>query len=212
MREIYDPQLFAYCEEHTTPVDDLLIELERHTHLSTVAPQMIAGRYQGKLLEMITRMCSPRRALEIGTFTGYGTISIARGLPADGKLDTIEINPERRSIISEFVRRAGLETKVQLHIGNALELIPDLEDQFQLIYIDAAKRDNAKYISLCLPKLDIGGILVLDNVLWGGKVVTDPEDNDAIAIDAINKRLASDPSLQTVMLPVRDGISIVMKV
>ena len=211
MREILDPEIFKYCEQHSTQVDDTLRQLERQTFLSTVAPQMIAGAYQGKFLEIICRLKSPQRALEIGTFTGYGAVSIARGLPEDGRLDTIEINPERQSIIEDHFRQTGTAARINLMIGNAIEIIPALKHVYQFIFIDAAKRDNSTYVDLCLPLLESGGVMILDNVFWGGKVVTDPEDSEASAIDALNKRLANDPSLETIMLPIRDGVTVVIK-
>jgi predicted O-methyltransferase YrrM len=211
MRELFDEQLIQYCFEHSTQPDDVLRDLERETNLSTVTPQMIAGPYQGRLLELLASMCSSRRALEIGTFTGYAAICIARGLQQDGHLDTIEINPEREALIRKYLSIAQLNDKVTLHIGDAFEIIPTLGDRFDFIMIDAGKKDNEAYFDLLVPLLDSGGLMILDNVLWGGKVISDPDDNDARAIADLNRKISRDERVDCIMLPIRDGITLIRK-
>ncbi len=200
-----------YCVDHSSQPDDILRDLERETNLSTVTPQMIAGPYQGKFLELITTMCRPRRALEVGTFTGYAAICISRGLHQDGHLHTIEINPERERLIRKYLSLAQLDKKVTLHIGNAFHIIPTLGDRFDFILIDAGKKDNETYYDLLIPLLDSGGLMILDNVLWGGKVISDPGDNDGKAIAALNRKISHDERVDCIMLPIRDGITLIRK-
>ncbi len=200
-----------YCADHTSGQDDVLRALEHETHLTTVTPQMIAGPYQGRLLQMLSQLIRPRRALEIGTFTGYAAICIAKGLAENGILDTIEINPEREGIIRKYLSLAQLEDHVRLHIGNALGIIPDLNERYQLIFIDAGKKDNATYYKMTIDLLTPGGLMMIDNVLWGGKVVQDPNEKDAIHIRKFNEMIADDPRVECVMLPVRDGMTLIRK-
>ena len=211
MREPFDLELLKYCTEHSTQPDKLLRDLERESNLSTVTPQMIAGPYQGKLLEMIVRIKCAARALEIGTFTGYAAICIARGLAEGGSLHTIEINPERESLIRKYLKLAEVEEQVELHIGNAFDIIPNIDGSFDFIFIDAGKRDNETYYDLLKPRLEQGGLMLLDNVLWGGKVVEDPDDADARSIMRLNDKIAADDSVECIMLPIRDGITLIRK-
>jgi len=211
MRELLDQDILEYCIAHTTQPDDLLRALERETNLSTVTPQMIAGPYQGKFLEFITMISGAKDALEVGTFTGYAAICIARGLSQGGHLDAIEVNPEREKIISKYIDLAGLKETITLHIGDAFSVIPDLKRNWDLIFIDAGKRDNAVYYDLLVPRLNHKGILILDNVLWGGKVITEPDDKDAILIDSLNNKIAADERVECLMLPIRDGITVIRK-
>ncbi len=211
MRDSQNNKTLDYCERHTTPPDDVLFEIERNSYLRTVTPQMITGRYQGVLLEMISRMVAPRRALEIGTFTGYGAICIARGLHPDGTLTAIEVNPEREGLIREHLGLAGITDRVDLRIENAFDFLKTTTDTFDLIYIDAGKRDNPEYYRRSIDALDRGGIIILDNVLWGGKVLTQPMDTDTQTIHELNRFIASDDRVDVIMLPVRDGISVVRK-
>ena len=211
MRDSQNDRIADYCERHTTPPDDVLFEVERNSYLKTVTPQMITGRYQGKLLEILTAMLAPERALEIGSFTGYGAISIARGLSPGGKLTALEVNPERESLIREHLELAQVSDRVDLIIGNALEYLQHDIATYDLIYIDAGKRDNPTYYKLSIERLNPGGVVILDNVLWGGKVTSRPMDSDTRSIDDLNRLIASDDRVDVVMLPIRDGISVVRK-
>ncbi len=204
-------EALLYCAEHTSTHDDVLKALERETHLTTVTPQMIAGPYQGKFLEFISRMVQPNRALEIGTFTGYATICIARGLTGNGVLETIEVNPEREDIIRKYLKLATVEDRVNLYIGDALTIIPKLIQQYQLIFIDAGKKDNARYYALTVDLLSPGGLIIVDNVLWGGKVIKEPNDKDAMHIREFNNIVSDDPRVECVMMPVRDGMTLIRK-
>lgn len=201
-----------YLKNHTTAVNEVLEELTRHTYLTTYNPRMISGPIQGKFIEMICHMLQPNRVLEIGTFTGYSTICIAEALP-DGKyIDTIEVNDELQETIQYFMAKAGVSNRVNLIIGNALEIIPTLAYQYDLIYIDGEKKEYPQYLSLCLDKLNKGGFLIADNVLWNGKVI-DPTCNDeqTNAIRLFNKMVKENGNLENVLLPVRDGMMIVRK-
>ena len=203
---------FEYCFAHTSPTGAILLELERETYLRTLSPQMLSGAYQGTLLQFISQMVRPRRALEIGTFTGYTAICIAQGLTDDGILHTIEVNDEMGWIIQKFLKKAGLEQKVHLHLGDAAVVIPTLEGEFDLVFMDAGKLDYAKHYELVLAKTRIGGFLLADNVLWDGKVAAgDTKDETAIALRAFNDFVQQDSRVANIMLPIRDGIMIMQK-
>jgi predicted O-methyltransferase YrrM len=211
MRELRNEELMRYCVDHTTAPDEVLRDLERETNLSTVTPQMIAGPYQGKILELLASLSGAMSALEVGTFTGYAAICIGRGLAPEGHLDTIEINPERENIIRKYLSRANLEDRVTLHIGDAFKIIPTLDGLFDFILIDAGKKDNEAYYDLLIPLMKPGGLMVLDNVLWGGKVISNPEDNDAKMIAALNRKVMNDERVDCFMMPIRDGLTLIRK-
>ena len=159
-------EIDKYLESHTTPVDEVLHELTRHTYLTTYNPRMISGPVQGKFIEMICQMVRPNRILEIGTFTGYSTICMAKALPAGKYIDTIEVNDELQETIEHYTAKAGVSSKVNLIIGNALTVIPGLPHTYDLIYIDGEKKEYPQYLNLCTEKLNAGGFLIADNVLY----------------------------------------------
>lgn len=202
----------GYCEQHTTPPSEVLYELERTTHLKTLAPQMASGHVQGQLFQFLSQMIRPKTILEIGTFTSYGTICLAKGLQSDGVLHTIEANEEFEYIIREFIQKANIENQVQLHIGDAKAIIPTIDPQFDIIFMDAAKREYAFYYDLIFPKLKSGGYLLVDNVLWDGKVANEKKDTDTRVIDEFNKKVQADERVENVLLPIRDGIMLVRKI
>lgn len=201
-----------YVQKNSTPPDELLHEIYRQTNLKTIYPRMISGPVQGKLLEMFCRMLQPKRVLEIGTFTAYATISMARAMPMDALLTTIEADEELEPLIRGFITKAGLEEKIQLLIGDAKQLIPQLQDKFDLVFIDADKLGYPTYYALVFDKVKKDGFMVADNVLWSGKVA-DPNIKDAEtnAIRNFNQLVASDKRVEQVMLPLRDGLSIIRK-
>ena len=203
--------LYAYCEAHSAAPSELLCALERETHLKTLAPQMMSGRLQGGFLRMLSGLLRPRQVLEIGTFTGYGALCLAEGLAPDGVLHTIEANPEMEHIIRKYIRLAGKEASVQLHIGQAQEVIPTLPGLFDLVYIDAGKQDYATFFHLVVDRVSPGGLLLADNVLWGGKILDAVPDVDTRIMQAFNQLLASDPRVETLVLPLRDGLTIARK-
>jgi len=206
-----------YADQHTTPESPLLAQLTRETHVQLLMPRMSSGHAQGRLLSMLSHLIKPQRILEIGTFTGYAALCLAEGLADDGVLHTIEINPERESRIRRYVAAAGLEDKIQLHIGQAREVLSLLVDEvWDLVFIDADKENNGLYFDLVIDQVRPGGLLLVDNVLWGGKVLPDypvkSSDKDTLAVRAFNARVAADPRLESVLLPLRDGLLLLRKV
>lgn len=208
-----DSGLERYILNHTSPQDPILAELERSTWLKTVHPQMITGHLQGMILEMISHMIRPERILEIGTFTGYSTICLAKGLADNGNLITIERDDEITDFAHGFIKKSGLGDQISLLIGDAREIIPTLEDTFDLVYMDADKDEYLEYYKLVFPKLNSGGFIMADNALWGGKVLEVPESGDHFTkgVIAFNRTISEDPLVEQVILPVRDGIMLIRK-
>jgi predicted O-methyltransferase YrrM len=200
--------LYDYCEAHSSPLPDVLYALERETNLKTLSPQMMSGKLQGGLLRLLSSLLRPRVALEIGTFTGYGALCLAEGMASGGTLHTIEANPELEHIIRKHIGIAGREAVVQLHIGKAQEIIPKLPGVFDLVFIDAGKQDYAAYYDLIIERVVPGGLILADNVLWGGKVLATATDQDTRTMQGFNDTLAADPRVEVLMLPLRDGLTI----
>lgn len=208
-----DPSLEDYILEHISPEGDILEELTRQTNLKTVHPQMNSGHLQGKFLEIISKLVRPGRILEIGTFTGYSAISLAKGLNDDGKLYSIDISDELYDMAWEYIKRSGMQDKIVLLTGNALEVMKEIDEFFDLVFIDGEKREYPDYYDIVIDMLKPGGIILADNVLWGGKVV-DPESNldpSTAGILAFNKKVRNDRRVENIILPVRDGISVIRK-
>ena len=201
----------AYCERHTSSVSEVLRRLERETHLKTLAPQMASGAYQGKLLELLVRMARPKTVLEIGTFTGYSSICIGMALGDDAVLHTIEAKRELQVIIQKYIGEAGLQHKVHTHVGDALDVIPTLDVTFDMVFIDAGKRDYAAYFDLIIDRVNPHGVILADNVLWSGKVVDAKKDNDTSIIDAFNRMVHVDERVESIILPIRDGLTVAVK-
>ena len=207
-------KLNLYCEAHTTAQPAILHQLERETHLKTLAPQMLSGHLQGQFLAMLSKICRPRAILEIGAFTGYAAICLAQGLPEGGTLHTIEANPELEYLIRKYISLAGLDEKIHLHIGDAREVIPALPGPFDMVFIDAGKQDYIQYYDLVIDKVPRGGLIIADNVLWSGKVVSGErgQDQDAASIHQFNEKVQRDERVENIMLPLRDGLLIARKV
>ncbi len=204
--------LLEYCTEHSSHSDEVLQALERETQLRTLSPQMLSGPLQGTLLYMIAAMIRPTLALEIGTFTGYAAICMARGLADNGMLHTIEVNDELAWIIRKYLLKAGVEEKVQLHLGDARQIIPTLPDAFDLVFMDAGKLDYPLHYELALSKMKSGAFLLADNVLWDGKVAGgDTKDETAVLLREFNSFVQQDNRVENVLLPVRDGLMVVRK-
>jgi len=204
-------KLTDYCLDHSSTPTDILKELERETNLKTLAPQMISGPLQGLLLTFISKMIKPSSILEIGTFTGYSTICLSQGLAEGGKLVTIDSNRELESISRQYFKKAGIELKVEQLTGDAKKVIPELDEQFDLVLIDAGKQDYALYFDLVIEKVNSGGFILADNVLWSGKVTQDIKDSDTTIIDDFNNKIKEDDRVEKLMLPIRDGITLIMK-
>ncbi len=201
-----------YLEKHSTKPSDLLIEMTRITNLRTRFPRMLSGHIQGKFLEMVSKMLKPKRILEIGTFTGYSALSLADGLAEDGKLITIEYDEEYEDLIRYFIDKSGFADKIQLLIGDAKLIIPTISETFDLVFIDADKYGYSVYYEQVMCKLCHGGIILVDNVLWSGKVLkAGSRDAETIAIIEFNKMVAEDPRVEQVLLPLRDGLMMIRK-
>lgn len=204
--------LDRYLVEHSQDEDPVLNELARHTYLKEVHPRMLSGHILGSFLTMFSSILAPQRILEIGTYTGYSAICLARGLRSGGKLTTIEVNDELRSTAQLFFRKAELDEKIELINGDALKVIPALKESFDLVFIDANKDDYPEYYKLVIDKVTSGGYILVDNVLWGGKVLDTPiEDPTTRIIDQFNKMVAADQQVENILLPIRDGIMILKK-
>lgn len=207
-----DEQIQNYAEKHTSAESEILVELLERTYATRSDRQMLSGFYQGRLLAMFSRMIGPRRILEIGTFMGYSALCLAEGLTDDGKLITLDIEPETNEIAKEFWARTPLFSRIESYLGNASEIIPVLDETFDLVFIDADKPAYAKYYDLIFPKLRVGGIIIADNVLRGGRVLKAEEgDENTIALDAFNKKVQADERVSNILLAVRDGLMVVRK-
>ncbi len=205
--------IFQYIVNHSDKEDEVLHNLSRKTYLETVHPRMLSGHLQGKFLEFISKMIKPDRILEIGTFTGYSAICLAKGLSKKGLLYTIEINDERKKIAEEFFNKSGLSKKIKLLTGNAKDIIPKIPEFFDLVFIDADKPNYLNYYKAVFPKLKPGGFIIADNVLWGGKVVEklSKEDISTKGIIDFNNYIKNDNSAEKLMLPLRDGLMLIRK-
>lgn len=199
-----------YIEQHSTPMDELLEELYRETHLHQMNPRMMAGPTQGKFIQLLCQMLKPKRVLEIGTYTGFASICIARGLPTDGQLVTIEANEEYEEVIRKYLKKAGVAHQVELILGDAQTVIPTLADSFDLIYIDADKKNYPLYYELVKKKTHQGSIVLADNVLWNGKVLdANAKDRDTQALITFNQMVQTDPTVENVILSIRDGLMMI---
>lgn len=202
-----------YAEKHTQNESELLQKLNRETYAKVIMPRMLSGHLQGRLLSMISKMIRPSSILEIGTFTGYSAICLAEGLPEHGKIISIDINEELEFWVLEYWEKAGLANKAILKIGNALEIVPKLNEEFDLVFIDADKDNYSNYFDIVIDKVKSGGFILADNVLWSGKVANKPEtfDRDTKAIDDFNKKIFNDSRVENILLPIRDGVMIIRK-
>lgn len=202
-----------YIEKHASPEDQVLQELSRETHLNVLMPRMLSGHIQGNVLKMISHMIRPKRILEIGTYTGYSGICLAEGLTDDGMLYTIDINQELEEMVSNYFEKAGISSQVRQLIGNAMEIIPNLDETFDLVFIDADKINYANYYNLIFNKVRIGGYFLADNVLWSGKVPDESkQDKDTVALRNFNQLVQEDDRVENVILSVRDGLMLARKI
>ncbi len=203
-----------YILSHIDEEDIVLKELSRETYLKILMPRMLSGHLQGKILEHISKMIKPKKILEIGTFTGYSAICLAKGLLADGVIHTIEINDELKSFAEKYFEKAGIKKNVKQHIGNALEIIPELDHKFDLVFIDADKPSYLDYYKLVMKKVNKGGYIIADNIFWDDKVFNPHENNDKYTkgIIEFNDFVHKDKSVENVIMPVRDGLMIIRKI
>jgi len=208
-----DEKIQHYAEQHTSAESSLLTELLQKTYSERVDKSMLSGFYQGRLLAMFSKMLKPRRILEIGTYMGYSALCLAEGLSDDGKIITLDIQPETNEIAKEFWARTPLYSKIESYLGNALEIIPMLNETFDLVFIDADKPNYANYYDLIFPHLRIGGIILADNVLWSGKVLDTKtnDDESTVALDEFNKKIQADERVSNILFAVRDGLMVIRK-
>jgi predicted O-methyltransferase YrrM len=212
--EFIDEKLSKYAEKHTTPENELIKSLNRDTHANVLAPRMLSGHLQGRLLSLFSKMIQPKSILEIGTYTGYAALCLAEGLTKDGILHTIDINEELETRIQKYFNQSTFKNQIKLHIGNALEIIPTINHKFDLVFIDADKENYSKYYDLLIDQMPSGGIIMADNVLWSGKVIDQEAidtDNDTRELDHFNAKVQSDPRVENILIPVRDGIMVARK-
>lgn len=206
-------EITAYCIKHTDAEDELLKEVARQTHLKTLQPRMLSGHLQGSFLSMLSRLIKPKCILEIGTFTGYSALCLAKGLEPGGKLITLDNNPETSVLAKDFFNRSAYSKQIEFIVGNAAEEIKKLQQKLDLVFIDADKTNYSLYYDLVFDKLNSGSVILADNVLWSGKIL-DLEKNldaDTLALDAFSKKVAADERVEKIMLPLRDGLTLIRK-
>lgn len=208
-----DTEIEQYILDHIDGEGELLSQLNRDTHVNLLRPRMLSGHLQGRILKMICRMISPVRILELGTFTGYSALCMAEALPENGQLHTIEIDDELQDFIEKYFSCSPYGNRIHLHIGDARNIIPTLKDNFDMVFIDADKRLYSEYYDLVFDKIRPGGFILADNTLWDGKVLQTPQHNDAqtIGILHFNEKIAVDTRVEKVILPLRDGLTLVYK-
>ncbi|UFH53600.1 O-methyltransferase [Spirosoma sp. KNUC1025] len=203
----------TYAETYTSSESALLYQLNRNTRAHIMAPRMLSGHIQGRFLSMISWMIRPRRILEIGTYTGYSALCLAEGLTDDGRIITIDHNEELEGFARSYWQQSPWHDKIDFRLGQAADLLPLLDETFDLVFIDADKRNNSLYFDLIFDKVRQGGFILADNVLWSGKVVepVKPADLDTVAVQAFNQKVQNDERVENVLLPVRDGIMLMRK-
>jgi len=207
-------ELDDYVVKHSENEPELLKQLSRETHQKILQPRMLTGHFQGRLLSLISKLVQPNSILEIGTYTGYSAICLAEGLKTSGELHTIDINEELHDFQRKYFDKSGYGSQIIQHTGNALDIIPKLNKTFDLVFIDADKENYSNYFNCIIDKLNSGGIILSDNVLWSGKVIEDvkPDDTDTKALIEYNTLLKEDLRIETVLLPIRDGLTISRKI
>lgn len=208
-------ELNFYIENHTSPESDLLKQINRDTYAHVLMPRMLSGHLQGRVLSMLSHMIKPNLILEIGTFTGYSALCLAEGLHENGKIITLDINEELQSRVQSFFDQSEFAHKIDYRIGNALEIIPKIEESFDLVFIDADKENYSNYFDLVIEKTKVGGFIIADNVLWSGKVTVKPGekvDKDTKAILDFNAYMHKNERIENVLFPIRDGLMITRKI
>jgi len=211
--EFISEELTDYCLKHSDVEEDLLQEVARQTHLKTLQPRMLSGHLQGAFLSMLSSLVKPKCILEIGTFTGYSALCLVKGLQPGGKLITLDNNPETSLLAKDFFSRSAHKDQVDFRIGNAAEEIGKMKERFDLVFIDADKKNYSLYYDLVFDKLNTGGLILADNVLWSGKILDlqKNKDADTLALDAFSKKVTADTRVEKVMLPLRDGLTLIRK-
>ncbi|MFD2891788.1 O-methyltransferase [Flavobacterium chuncheonense] len=203
-------ELEHYVEQHSENEPKLLAQLNKETHQKILQPRMLSGHFQGRVLSMLSKIINPKNILEIGTYTGYATLCLAEGMQKDGTLDTIDIKEELVDFQQKYFDASPWKDQITSHLGNALDIIPTLNKKFDLVFIDADKDNYINYFHMIVPMMNQGGIILSDNVLWSGKVVEelDPRDISTKVLVEYNRLLKDDPRVETVLLPIRDGLTV----
>lgn len=199
--------LLNYCE----PESELLQKIDRETHLKVLMPRMLSGHYQGRVLSFLSKMVNPNRVLEIGTFTGYATLCLAEGLTENGIIYTLDINEELEDMVRHNFAQSDYNSKIKYILGDATQTVNTLEETFDLVFIDADKKNNGTYYDLVFNRIRPGGLIIVDNVLWSGKVLNTNQDKDTKNITTFNDKIAADDRVEKLILPVRDGLFIIRK-
>ena len=202
--------LLEYTELHSTGDSKLLEKLRRETFQKVLHPRMLSGPLQGRLLSLISKLIRPKKILELGTYTGYATLCLSEGLVQDGDIHTIDKNEELIAIQNKYFKASGRRSNIHQHLGEALSIIPQLEGPFDLVFIDADKENTQAYFDLSIERVPSGGLILTDNVLWSGKVLdsSDKDDRDTLALQEFNHKVANDSRVESLMLPLRDGITL----
>jgi predicted O-methyltransferase YrrM len=209
--EFIQPEIQAYAERHTSPENEVLSKVNRDTHAKIMMPRMLSGHLQGRLLSMLSYMLKPRLVLEIGTYTGYSALCLAEGMSSEGKLITIDINEELEEQVRAYFETSSFGRSIDYRIGDAKQIIPGLTEIFDLVFIDADKESCSMYYDMIIDKMQPGGVILVDNVLWSGKVIQEKQDKDTRAIVEFNRKIHQDRRVENVLLPVRDGIMMIRK-
>ena len=211
--EFTDERIEQYALDHSQAESAILKKVNRETHSKVLQPRMLSGHMQGNFLSMISSMIQPKQILEIGTYTGYSAICLAKGLQPDGKLHTIDVNEELEKMVRVHFEEAGLSETIQYYIGDATKIIPEINETFDIVFIDADKKNYSNYYDLVFDKVRSGGFIIADNVLWSGKILDlqKNKDQDTLLIDAFNKKVHSDARVEHMLLPLRDGLMIARK-
>lgn len=211
--EFIDQKLDDYVCAHTENEPQLLYELNRETHINVLRPRMLSGHFQGRVLSLLSHMIQPKNVLEIGTYTGYSALCFAEGLAEGGKILTLDINEELEDLVNEFIQKSKYKNAIECRICDAMEIIPTLHEEYDLVFIDADKSNYINYYHLVFDKVKKGGYIIIDNVLWSGKVVEEVEngDMDTQTLIDLNKLIHEDNRVQEVLFPIRDGLMIARK-
>ncbi|MGB0256745.1 MAG: O-methyltransferase [Flavobacteriaceae bacterium] len=201
---------FDYAAEHSSPEPELLRKLRRETYQKVLQPRMLSGPLQGRLLSLLSKLIAPHKILELGTFTGYATLCLAEGLCESGTIHTLDKNEELQHLQNKYFEASGQREQIHQHLGEALDILPKLEGLFDLVFIDADKKNTQAYFDICIAKVRPGGLILIDNVLWSGKVLKDTEagDQETEVLKRFNAAIARDPRVETILIPLRDGLTL----
>ena len=212
--EFIDEKINEYSEQHTSPESELLRKINRETHLEVLFPRMLSGQLQGRILSSFSKMIRPKRILEIGTYTGYSALCLAEGLDPEGKIITLDKNAELEDRVRGYFSESSFNHQIDFRLGDAMKIIPEIESELDLVFIDADKINYSNYYDLIFDNLAIGGFIIADNVLWSGKILDDDNslDEDTLALKEFNKKVQADDRVENVLMPVRDGLMIIRKI